>query len=287
MAAQRREVGLSVGDLKLACYIGPWGNDGLIQAIQDIAGSGFDGIECPASIVTEYEDRLHVFEEILSHSRLRLAGLLQKMDLLDREHADEQVERAANSARFLGAGGEGCLTIYHGETRETPLTEEDWSTLGAMIEEIGTRCAEFGVTLCYLPRAMRLVGSENEIKRLLLMTNPDCVKLAVDTAETVLAGATPERLFKQFADRLRHVRYRDVSGSKRRSRATSAKPGSTPQFGRGAINFESVSKALLTCGYNQWITLDVSGEAAAPREAATTGLRFLMRKSGLFPAYDF
>ncbi len=271
-----------MGEVRLACYTSPWGPDGLIQAITDIGECGFQGIECPASVVQRYEDRLHVFEEILETSDLSLGGLLQGVNLLDREHADEQVERAVNSARFVSAASKGHLTVCHHGPVVAKMTDEDWATVGAMVEEIGARCAEFGIRMCFLPRAQNLVSTDREIKRLMASTSKKHVMLALDTAEVVLAGGSPQRMVKSMADRLCTVRYREASASKRRAKSTSNRPGSTPQFGRGAVKFEQVSKALLASGYSGWVTLDISGESQSPLDAASSGFRYLMRKSGLY-----
>ena len=271
-----------MSDVQLGCYVGPWGPGNLIQAINEVAETGFEGVECPAEVVQEYEDRLHVFEEILDTSGLKLAGLLQGLDLLERDQADEQVERAANSARFASSTRAKTLTIFHNAQRDKSMNDEEWATLGAIVEEIGSRCLEFGIELCFLPRAMRLVSTEREIKRLLASTRAKYVSLAVDTAEVTLAGSSPQRVVRNCYDRIRVVRYRDASASKRRARSTSDRPGATPQFGRGAVRFDSVSKALLERGYSSWIIVDTTGDAHAPLDAAAGSFRFLMRKSGLY-----
>ncbi|MBN2712493.1 MAG: TIM barrel protein [Planctomycetes bacterium] len=270
-----------MGEIRLSCYTAPWGDAGLVQAITEISECGFDGIECPASLVNEYEDRLHVFEEILEKSRLTLAGLVQNVDLLDREHADEQVEKAVNSARFVSAASQGTLTIRHiGEVPED-ISDEMWATVGAILEEIADRCSYFNTKVCFLPTADGPVSSEKDISRLMAMTNEQAVGLSLDTSEIALAGGSPQRVIKTHIDRLCMVRYRDVSGSKRK--AKSGAPAPTPTFGRGAVNFEAVSKNLLSGGYSGWVTLDITGEQHTPLDAISNGSRFMMRKSGLFP----
>lgn len=271
-----------MNDIQLACYTGPWGPEGLVEAITAISECGYDGIECPARVVHSFEDRLHVFDEILESANLSLCGLLQPVNLLDRERADETVERAANAARFLNAAGRGVLTVFSSVLREEEMSDAEWATAAAIVEEIGSRCAEFEIRCCFLPRAMRLVGTEKEIKRFMAMTNPDLVQLALDTAEMSLGGVTPKRVLRAHFDRLAGIRFRDVSGSKRRAKATQDRPGSAPQFGRGAVSFEKVSEALLSLGYAGWIVLDVTGEAHTPMDAAAGGFRYLLRKSGLF-----
>lgn len=272
-----------MGDVRLSCYAAPWGPEGAIKAITDVAECGFEGLEFPADVVQRFEDRLHVFEEILDTAGLKLSGLLQNVNLVDKDKADEQVERAANSARFAGATGRGNLVVCHSDPLETPLDDDDWLTVGAILEEIGCRCRDFGINLCFLPKASYLGDSEKDLKRIMAMTNPEAVFLAVDTAELALADMDTVKILKAHAPRLRAVRFRDASGSKRRAEATSSRPGSTPQFGRGAVKFDAVAKALIDIKYDGWVTVDVTGETAPPKDAAMSGYRFVMRRSGLYP----
>lgn len=272
-----------MAEIRLSCFAAPWGPDGTIQAITDVADCGYEGLEFPAEVVRRFEDRLHVFEEILDTTGLKLSSLLQRVNLLDKDKADEQVEKAANSARFAGATGKGNLIICQSDPIKAAVTDDDWLTVGAIVEEIGCRCQDFGIHLCFMPRARHFGDSDKDLKRLLSITNPDVVSLAIDTAELVLAGMDPAKTIKSHRDRLRAVRFRDVSGAKRRADTTSSKPGSAPQFGRGAVDFEAASKALIDIKYDGWITVDITGETAQPKEAALSGYRFVMRRSGIYP----
>ena len=271
------------GDVRLSCFAAPWGRDGSINAITEVADCGYEGLEFPAEVVQRFEDRLHVFEEILDTTGLKLSGLLQNVNLVDKDKADEQVERAANSARFAGATGRGNLVVCHSEPLESPLQDDDWLTVGAILEEIGTRCQDFGISLCFMPKARRLIEGDKDLRKLMAMTNPDVVSLAVDTAELTLLDMDPAKVIKTYGSRVKTIRFRDVSGSKKRAEATSSRPGSAPQFGRGAVKFDAVSKAIIDTKYDGWITVDITGEATQPKEAALAGYRFVMRKSGLYP----
>ena len=271
-----------VGEIRLSCYAAPWGVHGHVQAVSDVADCGFDGLEFPSDVVQRYEDRLHVFEEILDTTGLRLSGLIQKVDFIDKDKADEQVELAANSARFVGTIGRGNLVVCQSRPIDFPLSDDDWITAAAIAEEIGSRCRDFKVTLCFMPRARHFGDSEKDLKRFLAMTSPDLVSLALDSAELTLAGMDPAKTVTAYADRVRTVRLRDVSGSRRRAETSGSRPGITPQFGRGAVNFEALARAILDTGYEGWIVVDVKGETAQPKEAADAAYRFIKRRSGLF-----
>ena len=272
-----------MGEIRLSCYAAPWGGEGTIQAITDVAECGYDGVEFPSEVVRRFEDRLHVFEEILDTTSLKLSSLLQRVNLLDKDKADEQVEKAANSARFAGSVGKGNMIICQSEPVFAPVSDDDWLTVAAIVEEIGCRCHDFGINLCFMPRAKHLGDSDRDIRRLLSITKPEVVHLALDSAELILAGMDPVKAVKAHKERIKAIRFHDVSGAKRRSEVTSSRPGSAPQFGRGVVNFEAFSKALLDIKYEGWITIDIAGEAAQPKEAAMTGYRFIMRRSGLYP----
>jgi sugar phosphate isomerase/epimerase len=270
-------------EVRLACSTIAWGRNGFVEAVGAISGLGYDGVECPARLVREYEDRLHVFEEILDASRLKLCAMLQRGDFLDRETADITVERAANTARFLGAVGAPALVVSaSNRVEDVELDDDEWTTAAAVLEEMGQRCREFGVALAFRPRAGHIGGDDKGMKRLLGMVDPSLVHLCCDTAELALEDIGVERFFKNHGERIVHVRLRDASGAKRRAAVTSAVSGSAPQFGRGAVDFAKVGRTIARSGYSGWVSVEIAGEGHAPRTAAEGAFRYMMRKSGLF-----
>ena len=271
-------------DIKLACYTNPWGKSGFVQAIKDIEECGFEGVEYSAQFTQDYNDRLHVFQEIIGNSGLEIVNLIQEVDLLDKENADLQIERAMASARFISAAGSRLMTICHAHRREQPMNDDEWKLACAVLDEIAERCYhEHDLTICYMPRNTRLVFQQKDIVRLLATTSKKYVKLALDTAEITLAGSTPQNFIKNAFDRIGIVRFHDVSASKKRAKFTDEKiPSSTPQFGRGAVDFHAICKLLVDRDYQGWISLDVSGDGHPPAEAINIGYRYLLRHSGLF-----
>jgi sugar phosphate isomerase/epimerase len=269
------------GQISLACSTLAWGRDGFVDAVEAISEIGFDGVECPARLVREYEDRLHVFEEILEISKLKLCAMLQSADFLDREAADETVERVANTARFLGAVGTTNLVVSP-RNPEQDLTDDDWTTVAAIIEEMGDRCAEFGVRVCFRPRAGYVGGTDKEMKRLLEIVEASKVGLACDTAELLLSGISLDRYSRTWGERTHHLRVRDASGAKRRQKTTSTEPGRAPQFGRGALDIGKLGKFVASMDYSGWVAVEIAGEDHPPREAAENAFRQMIRKSGLF-----
>ena len=259
-----------------------WGPNGFVEALGAVAEIGYDGVECPAGLVRAYEDRLHVFQEILEASGLRLCAMSQHEDILEREHADEAAERVANTARFLGANEKPCLVLAPRNRQPEEVTADDWVTVAAILDEMGSRCQEFGIRFVFRPRAGFLAGNDRDLKRLMGMTDPRLVHLCCDTAELTLAGMAIDRFIKTHTDRLHYVRLRDASGARRRPKTTSPRPGSAPLYGRGAVDFAKVGRALASVRYSGWVTVEIAGEAHPPREAAENAFRTIVRKSGLF-----
>lgn len=270
-------------DIHLACSATPWGKMGFVEAVETVSGIGYEGIECSAYLVNEYEDRLHVFEEIFESSGLKLVTMLQLADFQNPETADEEVERVANTARFLSANASPYLVVSPKNRRgEADPTDDDWTTYAAILEEMGARCAEFGISLAFRPKAGFIGGSDKEIKKVTSMVDKNLVGLCLDTAELALEKISVERFYKEYGKYIMHVRLRDVGGGKNRPEVTSIAKGSSPQFGRGAIDFSKVGKMLETQGYSGFITVDVTGESRAPKVAIDDAYRHVMKKSGLF-----
>lgn len=271
-----------MSEIQLGCSSLGWNVKKFVDAVSSISRSGYAGIECSATLVTEYEDRLHVFEEILEVSGLKLASMNQTADFLNREIAEIEVERVANTARFLSANKAMVLVVSPSNLDNSELTNDDWTTFAAVLEEMGFRCDEFGVCLAYRPRAGLVGGSERDIKRVLSMVDEKVISLCFDSAEITLAGINPDRYFKKYQDRIIHTRLRDVSGAKRRRASTSADPGSAPQFGRGAVDIKKMGDLLQKNNYTGWVIAETIGETGTPAETSDAAYRYIYRKSGLF-----
>ena len=104
----------------------------------------------------------------------------------------------------------------------------------------------------------------------------------MDTREFVKAGINPAKAVGTFKNRLKSVRFRDLSGAKRKTEPA-ARPDGAPKFGRGIVDFAAVAKALLDIDYDGWVTVDISGEQGSAADTALAAYRFVLRNSGLFP----
>ncbi len=270
-------------DVKLACSAASWGKSGFVEAVEAISKVGYDGIECSAYLVGLYEDRLHVFEEIFEIAKLELVTMLQLADFQNTETADEEVERVANTARFLSANGAKYLVVSpNNEIPEEPITDDEWTTFIAILDEMGDRCLEFGISPVYRPKAGLIGGSDKEIKKIMSMTEEERVGLSFDTAELTLSNISLDRFFKEHSSRIKHIRFRDVSAGKNRLERTSSLPKTAPMFGRGAVNFAKVGKIVSNYNYSGFITVVTTGEGRPARTAIDDAYRHVMRKSGLF-----
>ena len=77
-----------MADIEIACHTSAWGDEAFINALSDIERAGFKGIETTTGVVELFEDRVDVFNEILSQHKLRLVaitagcpGILPYMDV--------------------------------------------------------------------------------------------------------------------------------------------------------------------------------------------------------------
>jgi inosose dehydratase len=175
---------------------------------------------------------------------------------------------------FLRDVGGSCLVVrpIGSYWREAPLTEEKfkntatcWNSVGKMTKQYGIRTALHVDCLCAL-------HSMSDIDKILAMTDPELVGLAIDTAELTIAGIDPLKLYDKHHNRVRHFHFKDThaidtleefkipnaevfllkGGGKREIERWFWEMG-TPE---GLVDFPALMKSIRSRGYKGWIIVE-------------------------------
>ena len=123
----------------------------------------------------------------------------------------------------------------------------------------------------------------NDIGKILDFTNPDYIGLTIDTAEAIIAGIDPIKVYEKFYKRVNHFHFKDTHNvdSKNEYKNKYAEKqlldggGSydverwfwemgTPE---GLVDFPTLMKTLKKNGYKGWIIAE-SDQATNPAESA-------------------
>jgi inosose dehydratase len=138
------------------------------------------------------------------------------------------------------------------------------------------------------------VRTEADIARLLDATDAGAVGLAIDTAETTLAGLDPVSLFRRFGSRVNHVQFKDVllrddlgEATLKNAEANFLSGGGAREVARwfyemgasgGLVDFPAMLGAMRAGGYRGWIVVEAD---QSPYPATSAMLNGWYRKHRL------
>ncbi|MHB8959309.1 MAG: TIM barrel protein [Candidatus Limnocylindrales bacterium] len=135
-------------------------------------------------------------------------------DALVKAKADVDAEMAVigpNGARHLVIIPEG-YTDFDGQPTASPtLSDDEWDSLNRGMSELGRYVADrHDAVLAFHTHADSHVGTHAEIERFLDGTDPDTVKLCLDTGHVAYCGADNLRIIADYPDRVQYVHLKQV-----------------------------------------------------------------------------
>lgn len=279
---------------------------GYEQMLDELVETGYTGTELgdwaymptdPAALREELESR-----------RLTMVGAYVPVAFVDEDAHAPGAEHALKVARLLASvadvGEKGrqpylVLADDNGTDperrahagRATPdlmLDDASWRTFARGVSRIAERVlGETGIPTVFHPHCAGYVETPAEIRQLVDRTDADLVGLVLDTGHYAFGSAdctsVPAGL-RTFADRIRHVHFKDCSASvAARSRRegwdyfTSLRHGIFCELGEGCVDFPAVVAELEKMGYEGWVVVeqDVLPGMGSPRESALRNRSYL------------
>lgn len=204
------------------------------------------------------------------------------------------VERAGRYAAALAQLG-GSVLVARATPPAGDLGEFDDAALGRLAQcwnEVGRASQEHGVRTALHVDFLSPLREPAHLDRLLALTDPSAVGLAVDTAEFTVAGQDPAAVIRRYPHRIWHVQYKDalatdpdreyvaphaeytirLRGGAREIPRWFAEPGADG----GLVDFTDVTQSLIDTGYTGWIVFESD---LSPHPATSTLLSgYLMQR---------
>lgn len=201
------------------------------------------------------------------------------------EDHDGIVESLRPFARLLHDLGGSCLVVRPMASywQEDPVTDDKVKRAADCWNKVGTMAAEFGIQVALHPDFLCAIHSAEDIARILELTDPQSVGLAIDTAELTIAGNDPIVLFEAHAGRVLHFHFKDTHdkdtlGEYKEKGAESRLLGGGGQrriarwfweMGApgGLVDFPKLVRAIQTRKFGGWIVVE-SDQCVDPAESA-------------------
>jgi inosose dehydratase len=261
--------------IKIAYSGTAWGRDNLVQFLDEITAVGFSGIELPGEVAAFQYDKLYLFRQMLAERVLRLESMQGHFLLDDPAKQDDEISFNKMVAEFLASCGADALILSGGLKSPEASGEYGIGRLADACNEIGSYARLLGVKACYRPCPGTAAEKEEEIARLLELTEPALVHLCPDTGHLTRAGIDPVAILRRFASRIAFVHFKDVNAGEDADKFPYCEPG------RGRVDFPAILEVLREIDYEGWATVELEKCRTSPKESAGIARRYFEETLGL------
>jgi inosose dehydratase len=251
-----------------------WGGNDL-QAIDDIASLGFQGIQLRSNILSSFGTRPEALRTLLADRRLTFAAFSSGGIGIDPSRRRQQIDEHVAHARFLSDADGLCLQITDERPAARAVRPDDCARLGDVLTELGRRTTELGIPLGYHPHMGSIGERPEDSDRVLAAADPRYVKLLLDVAHYQQGGGDPVDAIRRYRDRLLLLHIKDVESP------APSNPKSSYRFvelGRGRVNIKAVFDTLRDIGFPGWSIIeldDVTAPGRTPKQSAEINKRYL------------
>ena len=289
----------------LACAPIAWTNDDLPdlgaentfeQCVSEMALAGFTGSE----IGNKYPKDVETLKHKLDVRGMRICNAWFSSLLLS-EGYEATVEAFikhrdflhALGAKVIGASEQGNsiqgkdLSIFGAKP---VYTDEQWALIAKGFNEMGRLAKEKGMYFTVHHHMGTGVQTEEEIDKLMELTDPDLVYLLFDTGHLSFSGEDVIGVLKKYVHRTKHVHLKSIRQSvideakvKGYSFLDCVRAGSFTVPGDGDFDFTPVFDILDEAGYEGWVVVEAEQDPAIanPYEYAVLARNYIREKTGL------
>ena len=243
------------------------------RMLETVRALGYGGIELgpPGYFGDDPESVVRALEAY----GLELVGAFAPLRIADEDGFRDDLgflDRTIDILAATGAGGPVVLAADENEIRlaaagrpaaqrETALRGDAFRRAAERVELAARRALDRGVAATFHPHTATYIESPDEVAALLEATDPDVVKICLDTGHTVVGGGDPVGLARSIGARIAHLHLKDVDPrvlERVRSQELSVEQaweqGLFCAFGDGAVDFAAVLAELEN--YDGWFVVE-------------------------------
>jgi inosose dehydratase len=269
------------------------------QILSEMALSGFQG----SQMAPKYPADIEVLKSELKLRDLKISEPWVGTEFTVVGKKDETFQEFKKQMKFMKEMGGTSIVAAElgGAVHQKPVdplvnrpkfTDKQWQDLTDGLNIIGSIAKKEGMQLCYHPHIGTGVENLADIDRLMANTDPENVKLLLDTGHLYYAGVDPLEVTKKYGDRIKHVHLKNIRQSVLddsikvgRSFLDSIRAGifTVPGDNNGVIDFDPILNELAKAKYEGWIMVEAEQDPnkANPLEYALIARTYLRQVTGL------
>jgi inosose dehydratase len=266
--------------MKLACHTITWGgvvgsgvgvtsikdsfylaNGSMEQALEDIAGLGYEGVELfDGNVVALHE--AGSLGPLLERTGLRLVSVYSGANFIFPDVLEEEFWRLERAVTLAAEYGAEHFVVGGGAQKAAGNTEADYDLLAAGLDRVSELASRAGLLASYHPHLSTMAESPDELERVFSRTG---ILFCPDTAHLAAAGGDPAELIRTYADRVEIVHLKDFT----------PEPFAFLPLGEGSLDIGGIVQTLRNVGYDGWLVAELDDYAGEPRQAAEISKRVL------------
>jgi inosose dehydratase len=243
------------------------------QVLQQCSDAGYTGIELgPVGFMPEDPQ---ILADALSAKGLELIGGVVFRAFHDPDQWDDVLDGAHRTGEALRAhGAKHFVLIDSISPRRAPtagraaeavqMDSAEWKAYRTRIETVARIGRdEYGLVAEIHPHAGGFMDFEPEIERLLDETDPELLKICIDTGHCTYAGFDPVAFMQRHMDRITYVHFKNTDATVKAA-AIANRTGFYEACGqgifcnldKGEVDFPAVRNLLIDANYEGWCTIE-------------------------------
>ncbi len=241
--------------------------------LEQCSRAGYTGIELgPVGFMPEDPAELG---DALAANGLELIGGVVFRAFHDKSQWDDVMDGAVRTCKALKAHGASHFVLIDSiSPRRAPtagrggeaeqMDSAEWNAYRDRIMTVAKLgYEEYGLIPEIHPHAGGFMDFEPEVERLLGETDPDLLKICIDTGHCTYAGFDPVAFMQRHMDRITYVHFKSTD-AKVKADAIANRTGFYEACGQGIfcnladgeVDFPAVRQLLLDANYSGWCTIE-------------------------------
>jgi inosose dehydratase len=247
------EAAVKKGDFKIGYSAITWGGKDE-QAMADLAGLGFRGIQLRANTFGPYRNKPSELKDALVKNNLTLCMFSSGNVEIDPAKFESTVDTHVAHASFVKALGGNAMQLTNSlRPKDRAPSVEELKKLAQVMNEIGKQTADQGVQAVYHNHMNQLGETPEEVDVIVQAMDPRYIKLLLDIAHYKQGGGEPHEAIIKYKDILHSLHLKDTKPAETKSGYKFV------ELGQGRVDVPAVFKALDKVKFKGWAVVELDG----------------------------
>jgi inosose dehydratase len=241
------------GDIKIGYSAITWGGKDE-QAMTDLSGLGFKGIQLRANTFAPYRNKVSELKDALIKNNLTLAMFSSGNVEIDPAKFESTVDTHVAHASFVKALGGSALQLTNSlRPKDRAPSIEELKKLAQVMNEIGKQTADLGVHATYHNHMNQLGETPEEVDVIVQALDPRYMKLLLDIAHYKQGGGEPQEAVLKYKNIIHSLHLKDTKPAETKSGYKFV------ELGQGRVDVPAVFASLDKIKFKGWAVIELDG----------------------------